>query len=204
MERYLKLHDNQFGFRAGLSTESAILALKQTVKYYTDRNTPVYACYLDLTKAFDLVRYDFFWQKLKEINMPADLRGLFEFWYQNQENRVRWAGVLSDSYRLECGVRQGGLTSPKLFNLYINALIEELSSVRVGCYIDGICVNNISYADDMVLLSASACGLERLLGICERYAASHGLVYNVSKSQCMVFKVRNKCLPDVQMSLRSN
>ncbi|XP_061705685.1 uncharacterized protein LOC133516678 [Cydia pomonella] len=47
----------------------------------------------------------------------------------------------------------------------------------------------------MVLLSASACGLAKLISICERYAASHGLVYNVSKSECVIFKVKGKCPP---------
>ncbi|XP_069355266.1 uncharacterized protein [Maniola hyperantus] len=87
------------------------------------------------------------------------------------------------------------LTSPKLFNLYVNALIEALSSTRVGCHIDGACLNNISYADDMVLLSASVCGITKLLGICETYAHSHGLTYNVKKSECMVFQARGKTLP---------
>ncbi|XP_063824644.1 uncharacterized protein LOC135074295 [Ostrinia nubilalis] len=45
----------------------------------------------------------------------------------------------------------------------------------------------ISYADDMVLLSASVCGLRKLMAICETYAKSHGLAYNVRKSQIMVF-----------------
>ncbi|XP_045457857.1 uncharacterized protein LOC123668107 [Melitaea cinxia] len=53
---------------------------------------------------------------------------------------------------MECGVRQGGPTSPLLLNLYINELIGELSSTHSGCYIDNVCVNNISYADDMELL----------------------------------------------------
>ncbi|XP_073953054.1 uncharacterized protein [Choristoneura fumiferana] len=70
-------------------------------------------------------------------------------------NNVRWSGAMSKEYRLECGVRQGGLTSPSLFNLYMDALIVELSSRHVGCHVDGVCVNNLSYADDMVLLSAS-------------------------------------------------
>lgn len=59
----------------------------------------------------------------------------------------------------------------------MNGLIEELSSTKVGCHIDGICVNNISYADDMVLLSPSIGALKRLLAICERYAVAHGLKY---------------------------
>jgi hypothetical protein len=91
-------------------------------------------------------------------------------------------------------VRQGGLSSPTLFNLYVNDLIEELSSTRLGCYIDGVNVNNISYPDDMVLLSASVCGMRKLVAICEDYGRSHGLVYNVQKSQVMVFEVGSKRL----------
>lgn len=193
LDKFLLLHDNQFGFRLGLSTESAILCLKRTVRYYTDRKTPVYACFLDLSKAFDLVCYDMLWKKLEDTKVPPEINSIFKFWYSNQVNVVRWAGALSEPYRLECGVRQGGLTSPKLFNLYVNALIDELSSTHVGCHVEDVNINNISYADDMVLLSASPCGLGKLLRICERYVSCHGLVYNVKKSECMVFEARAKC-----------
>lgn len=47
----------QLGFVPGLSTETAILNIN-TVKFYTDGETPVYACFLDLSKAFDTVCYD--------------------------------------------------------------------------------------------------------------------------------------------------
>ena len=94
-------------------------------------------------------------------------------------------------------MRQGGLTSPKLFNLYVNALVEGLSSMHVGCHIGGVCLNNISYADDMVLLSASVSGLSKLLGICEKYAENHGLLYNVKKSECMVFQARGRCFGNI-------
>lgn len=89
LNRRLRLHDAQFGFRPGLSTETAIFTLKHTVKYYTDRQTPVYACFLDLSKAFDLVSYDLLWLKLKDTGLPPELVSLFRFWYLNQENRVR-------------------------------------------------------------------------------------------------------------------
>ncbi|XP_073962678.1 uncharacterized protein [Choristoneura fumiferana] len=52
----------------------------------------------------------------------------------------------------------------------------------------------------MVLLSASVCGLRRLVSICEKYAETHGLAYNVAKSQIMVFDAGSKqtqCVPKV-------
>jgi hypothetical protein len=85
-------------------------------------------------------------------------------------------------------VRQGGLTSPRLFNLYVDQLIDELSNMHVGCRIDNVSVNNISYADDMVLLSPSVSGLRQLVKTCEAYAKQHGLKYNDKKSEFMVFK----------------
>lgn len=108
LDRFLIEHDNQFGFKAGLSTETAILCLKQAVRYYTDRGTPVYACFLDLSRAFDLVCYDILWQKLNALSMPEELTHIFKYWYLNQINVVRWSNTLSGPYRLECGLRQGG------------------------------------------------------------------------------------------------
>ncbi|XP_026744251.1 uncharacterized protein LOC113505646 [Trichoplusia ni] len=193
LNKHMSLSDAQFGFQSKLSTETAILCLKHTVQYYTSRKTPVYACFLDLSKAFDLVSYDRLWEKmLAETTVPEVTINLFRYWYSNQMNVVRWADSYSDEYRLDCGVRQGGITSPKLFNLYINGLIVELSKANVGCSINGNTTNNISYADDMVLLSPSISALNKLIRICEAYAAAHGLKYNIKKSELMLFKAGTK------------
>lgn len=195
LSKSVNIHDAQFGFRPELSTESAILCLKQAVRYYTDRKTHVFACFLDLSKAFDLVSYNILWQKLEtETYLRPELISLLKYWYGVQSNVVRWGNALSDPYKLECGVRQGGLTSPRLFNLYMNKLIERLNRAGVGCSIDGVVMNNFSYADDMVLLSPSVSGLRKLINICEEYAKENGLRYNAKKSEILIFRGKNKPL----------
>ena len=51
---------------------------------------------------------------------------------------------------------------------------------------------NIIYADDSVLISPSARGLQSLLTICDEYAIKCNLVYNSKKTVCMC--VKPKCL----------
>lgn len=89
---------------------------------------------------------------------------------------MKWTGAYSDIYGLECGVSQGGLSSPHLFNIYINKLTEERNGNKTGCHVDGVCVNNISYANDM------NGAMKKLLKICEEYVVAHRLRYNTKKS----------------------
>ncbi|XP_046972890.1 uncharacterized protein LOC124539635 [Vanessa cardui] len=132
------------------------------------------------------------WRKLEGIGLPDGCTDLIMFWYSKQVNYVRWANEYSEPYRMQCRVRQGGLISPRLFNLYVDALIRELSGMRVGCHIGNVCVSNISYANDMVLLAPSVSALRTLIGACERFDVSHGLLYNTKKSQFRVFKAGSK------------
>ena len=67
----------------------------------------------------------------------------------------------------------------------------------------GVTINNISYADDMVLLGPTVGSIREMLRVCENYAATHGLVYNVKKSEYMIFKAAGKA-PDYVPSFTLN
>lgn len=69
-------------------------------------------------------------------------------------------------WKLERWVRQGGgggLSSPKLFNVYVKALIERRRCIRVECHIGAVCFNNVSYGDDVILLAPSVSAIRRIL-----------------------------------------
>jgi len=98
---------------------------------------------------------------------------------------VRWNGVLSSFFNVYCGVRQGGVLSPLLFNLYVDDLLCELKASKLGCCIKDIYVGCVMYADDILLLSASVITLQSMLSICSKYGRKHDIIFNCKKSVCM-------------------
>jgi len=79
--------------------------------------------------------------------------GLIMNWYSKLYSCVRWNGVFSDFFKVSCGVRQGGILSPVLFNLYVDDLIELLRDSGYGCYVSKTFIGCIMYADDLILVS---------------------------------------------------
>lgn len=53
--------------------------------------------------------------------------------------------------------------------------------MNAGCRIHNVSVNNISYADDMVLFSPSVASIRRQLEVCEEDAVEHGSTNNYKK-----------------------
>ena len=80
------------------------------------------------------------------------------------------------------GVRQGGILSPLLFNVYINDLSISLSKLPTGCCTGENVINHLMYADDIVLLSPSAKGMQRLLDNAYTYGCEYDILFNSKKS----------------------
>ena len=57
-----------------------------------------------------------------------------------------------------------------------------LRDSRVGCKINNCYTGAILYADNITLLCPSIRGLNRMLGICYKFAAKHYLIFNGKKS----------------------
>ena len=98
----------QFGFKQAHVKKIAIFALKQTVDFYRNQDTPIHLSFLDAKKAFDRVNH---WKQAKKLldrNVPLHIVTLFIFWYREQEFMVRWGNSLSMTFRCSNWVRHGG------------------------------------------------------------------------------------------------
>ena len=187
LEEYLWTTNNQFGYKAGHSTDLCVYALIEFIEYFKRRSTSVYVAFLDASKAFDKINHWILFKKLIARRVPIYLVKVLCFWYQNQSMYIKWGSTFSGKFHVTNGVRQGGVLSPLLFNVYVNELSDCLNKSGIGGSMNGTVINHMLYADDICIISLSSAGLQQLLNICSGYSELHDLTFNAKKSMCMYF-----------------
>ena len=141
-------NDLQFAYKPQTSTIQCVSSITEIVSYYVDNSGQVglYVCMLDASKTFDCVNLLLLFKKLLQRDMcPLFPRFLMNTYYK-QQMRVKWNGTISNTFSTSNGVKQGGVSSSFLFNVYIDELIKLLSEQGLGCHLHGQFVGAFIYA----------------------------------------------------------
>ena len=99
----------------------------------------------------------------------------------------KWGKSRSDSFRVLCVTKQGGILSPDFFAIYMDDLIKILRASKIGCHILNLFIACIVFAEDMSLLAPTRGALQELLNICISYCEKFCLNFNVKKTKVVVF-----------------
>ena len=204
IDDYLWTNDNQFGFKAGHATDKAVYLLHEFIDHFRSQSTTVYVTFLDASKAFDKINHWTLFRKLIDRGIPIYIVDILMYWYRNQTMVVRWGNMTSTKFCISNGVKQGGILSPRLFNVYVNDLSILLNDTKLGGSIDNTLLNHILYADDLCLLSLSTSAMQQLLTICDSYGVQNDILFNPNKSMCMSFKPKGLKTSEPIMSLSGN
>ena len=122
----LRSDDLQFAYKKSCSTIQCVSIVTEVINYYRNNGSSVYMCMLDASKAFDRVNLLTLFKTLYSRGMcPIYLRLLMKF-YEEQNMRIRWNNAVTDYSTISNGVKQGGVLSPKWFNLYLDQLISDI------------------------------------------------------------------------------
>ena len=180
----VKFNDFQFGFVSGRGTNTAIALAHDTASYFNFKGSPLFMCALDAEGAFDGIPHPILFKKAMNVLSDKSWKLLLN-WYSNITVQIKW-NVTGNIIQICKGTRQGGLSSPLLFNLFYKDLIDELENCDGGATIGNVHFNVFCYADDIVLSSTTASGLQNLIAVADNYIDKHGLRFNPSKTKCII------------------
>ena len=158
-------------------------------------NSTGYACFVDLSKAYDSVnRLQLFEIMANELGIDAIIVQQVQAMYKDTQMRILVGDQLSEAFQYGDGVRQGCPSIPRtIYSLH--GPITDLPGLRAKVGGEarppdahtflGWWLPILLFADDIVLLSKSKEGLQLLLNKLSDFAAQNSMDVNIEKTKWM-------------------
>jgi hypothetical protein len=166
--------------------------LRESIFFTKENNAKLLTCFLDAKQAFDRVSHPEMMLKLYNTDIDNHIFKIIYEMFRNVQRCVRTHGHTSDWFQILQGTRQGQCTSPFLYSVFIDGLINKLESSSRCLSIDGVSFGCPTSSDDMVLLSLTKTDLNSLINTCYEYSTHEQYLYNAKKSNIVVFNGPDK------------
>ena len=161
----------------------------------------MFACFIDMQKAFDWVDRDLLFYKLISYNITGKIYWAIKSMYVNTQSCLQINEFFTDWFSVLNGVKQGDNLSPTLFALFINDLVNELDSLRYGIQVGTYKINVLLYANDIVILAENETILQKLLDKLYAWCTKWKLEISQSKSKIIHFRKNRKPQSQVSFSV---
>ena len=181
------IKNNQYGFRVGHSTSSALIDFIHKVITSIDNGEILLGLFLDLSKAFDTLDHKILIAKLYKYGIRGVTLELFKCYLTNRKQFVCFDNHLSEHKNIRCGVPQGSILGPILFLLYINDLSNVSNVLKCILFADDTSIffshNDVNSLQEI---------FNNELQLITKWLNTNKLLINVSKTNFMVF-TKKKC-----------
>ena len=193
LEKNNILVDEQNGFKACRSCIDHIFVLCTVVRNRKLQGKSTFVCYIDYKKAFDSVERNLLLFKLSQIGITGNMYNAISSMYTNPRARVILNEYETEYFDCPVGVKQGDCLSPTLFAIFINDLATEIKDSNIGVILEeGLLINILLYADDIVLLAETEEDMQSLLFMVECWCKKWRLEVNLTKTNIMHFRPKRK------------
>jgi hypothetical protein len=110
--------------------------------------------------------------------------------YSEMTAEVKWAGLISEAFKVEQGLLQGGVTSGNMWKVYENPLLLRLQASNTGLKVGTVYLGTVTIADDKALLDKTPSGLQMSLDAATHYANNERYVNGIEKSQIHILNTQ--------------
>ena len=205
LPKYHPISMNQIGFKKAHRTADHIFVIKSIVdKIVKHGNQKLWVAFIDFRKAYDRINRGLLYLKLQKIG----IKGLF---YKNIKAihdpisyLVKVKGGYLNPIHSRLGLKQGGVLSPLLFNLFIDDIKDIFEDSCDPVKLLSQPLSHLLYADDLVLMSTTEGGLKKCLQKLESYCDLWQLKVNISKSKIMIFNTSGRVLSGPSFTFQGN
>ena len=181
----------QSAYRAGHSTETAVLRVQNDILREIDSEKCVFLVLLDLSAAFDTVSHQIL---LKRLAVQYGVKGKAADWLRSylteRTQSVLVSGTYSEPAVLKYGVPQGSVLGPGLFSDYSSPVASLIRShgVSVHCYADDTQLYAAFHPrEETVILKK----LEKCIEDLRLWMNANRLKLNDSKTEFIIFGTKH-------------
>ena len=166
-----------------MSTSHALIDLVEEVSESMDNKLYTLGVFIDLKKAFDTVNHSILLQKLNFYGIRGVTEKSIESYLSGRKQFVKICDSSSNALGVSCGMPQGSVLRPRLFILYINDNICNVSTfLKFVLFADD---TNILYSDANVKNLNNVVNTE--LDKLNTWFIINKLSLNVSKTNYIIF-----------------
>jgi len=182
------IKEEQAGFRTGRGCVDHIFTLRRCLERRLWHGQPTVACFIDFAAAFDSVHRASMWNVLRKCGVPTLITDIITSMYSGANSCVRTKNGCSAPFPISTGVRQGCVLSPLLFNLVLNWILTKSFSPADGVTCSQVDqIQELSYADDIVILQPDSASCQDLLDRISEKAEMLGLKIKPAKTKVIYF-----------------
>ena len=180
----------QAGFRSGYSTTDHLQVITQLVQKSNEYELPMCFVFVDYEKAFDSVEHCGIINAIREHQINSVYIETLINIYNNGTSVIR-LDKESSKFPIQKGVRQGDTLSPKLFNAGLEQVFRMLEWDNKGITINGVKLNHLRFADDIVLITNSGEEAQEMLNELNQESNKLGMKINMKKTKVMYNEYAN-------------
>ena len=181
----------QSGFRPYHSTETVLIKVLNDIHLNNDASRTSVLVLLDLSAAFDTVDHDILLNRLEKwVGLTGTVLHWFKSYLQDRDYFVSIGEHVSERNKMMCGVPQGSILGPLLFNIYMLPLAQiiEDHNILYHMYADDTQLYiSVSPHDYGPLLSLSKC-----IHQINEWMSQNFLQLNPDKTEVIVFGPKNE------------